>query len=317
MKSCFGGAWIRTFAAVNAGTSSTRSIEIAGQTVYFGTSEDLSAVADESVDFIITSPPYWDLKDYGHAQQIGPGSYDRYLERLNAVWAECFRVAKPEAVLVVDVANRRVRKRYYPIATDIAAGMSCGWTLWDTDIWYIPNALPQPNHYRERLLDNKFEFLLVFTKEGRSDYKFHKPRVPQKYRADPRVGKNNPRGRCLGNILRIPAYRPPNIKELGYHQAAFPEELVAFFLATYTDPHDVVLDPFLGSGTTLKVSRVMGRRGIGFELTEAHCELIRQRINEPWTLPDWTDIDLIHSTTPVTGCHKPRRIQFRVEAGAA
>ena len=78
--------------------------------------------------------------------------------------------------------------------------------------------------------------------------------IPQKYlNADPRQHKKNKNGRCLGNILRIPAYRPPNVKQLGYHEAAFPEELVAVMVETFTGESDTVLDPFLGSGTTLKV----------------------------------------------------------------
>ena len=152
---------------------------------------------------------------------------------------------------------------------------------------------------------------MIFTKGNRSDYKFHKPRVPQKYRkADPRASKKNPKGRCLGNILRIPAYRPPNVKKLGYHVAAFPEELVAFFLECYTDPSDVVLDPFLGSGTTLKVCRVMGRYGIGYEVNQAYEDLIRQRVREVWEVPDWKAIDILHSTTMTPGSTAPRKIHF-------
>lgn len=285
-------------------------LEVGGQAVHFGSSENMAAIQDSSVDFFITSPPYWHLKDYGAEGQIGPSSYPEYLDRLNAVWGECYRKAKPEAVLVINVNSRRHQKQFYPIAFDIAQAME-GWKLWDVIIWYIPNALPQPNHYRERLLDNKFEYLLVFTKDGAVDYKFHKPRVPQKYRdADPRAHKRNEKGRCLGNILRIPAYRPPNVKELNYHVAAYPEELVAFFLETHTDPGDLVCDPFLGSGTTLKVCRVMDRRGIGFELNGDYSDLIKQRILEPWAVPDWTELDLIHSSSSEAGGGKPRKIHF-------
>jgi DNA modification methylase len=163
----------------------------------------------------------------------------------------------------------------------------------------------------DRVLDNKYESCLVFTKDGTDDFKFHKPRVPQKYiTADPRAHKKHADGRCLGNILRIPAYRPPNVKKLGYHVAAYPEELVAFFLECYTDPGDTVLDPFLGSGTTLKVSRVMNRKGIGFELNPDYARLIEQRISEQWEVPAWTDIDVIHSSTTETGMTKSRKIHF-------
>jgi DNA modification methylase len=286
------------------------SIELEGQQVFFRSSEDLSDLPAETVDLVVTSPPYWNLKDYGHGSQIGGESYEEYLERMNAVWSSCYRLAKPSAVMAINIGNRRHKKHFYPIAFDIAERMK-GWVLWDIVIWYIPNALPQPNHYIERLFDNKFEFLLIFTKDGATDYKMHKPRVPQKYAdADPRSHKKNPNGRCLGNVIRIPAYRPPNVKELGYHQAAFPEELVALLLETYTDPGDVVLDPFLGSGTTLKVSKAMGRMGLGVEINADYIELIRRRIMERFEIPDWRDLDILHSSTMITGMTKPRKIHL-------
>jgi DNA modification methylase len=287
---------------------SSRKIE--EQTVYFATSEKMDKVRDESVDFFITSPPYWHLKDYGDERQIGQSSYEDYLERMNAVWAECYRVARPGAALVIDVNTRRHARRFYPIPFDIVRCMK-DWRFWDHVIWYIPNALPQPNHYIERLLDNKFESCLVFIKGDPKEYKFHKPRVPQKYAvADPRAHKKNPKGRCLGNVIRIPAYRPPNVKEMGYHVAAYPEELAAFFLASYTDEGDTVLDPFLGSGTTLKVARVMGRKGIGFELNKQFEPLIVKRIQEAWAVPDWRDLDILHSATMEPGQSKPRKVQY-------
>lgn len=285
-------------------------LEIEGQTVHFETSEQMEGIEDNSIDFFITSPPYWNLKDYGDAKQIGQSSYQRYLERMNAVWAECFRVARDGAVLVINVNSRRHAHQYYPIAFDIVSSME-EWQFWDQVIWYIPNALPQPSHYIERLLDNKFESCLVFIKGAAKDYTFHKPRVPQKYAtADPRAHKKNPKGRCLGNIIRIPAYRPPNVKSMGYHVAAYPEELVAFFLASYTDERDSVLDPFVGSGTTLKVARVMGRRGIGFEVNNDFEPLIAKRIQETWAVPDWRDLDILHSATMQPGQLKPRKVQY-------
>lgn len=289
---------------------SEHNFEIDNQRVFFQTAEDLSNLPAESVDFVMTSPPYWNLKDYGHDGQIGGESYDEYLDRMNLVWSECHRVAKPDTVMAINVGNRRHKKKFYPIAFDVAERMK-GWDLLDILIWYIPNALPQPNHYIERLFDNKFEFLLLFTKDGSSEYKMHKPRVPQKYAtADPRAHKKNAAGRCIGNIIRIPAYRPPNVKKLGYHQAAYPEELVALMLQTYTDPGDVVLDPFLGSGTTLKVARGMERSGVGIEVNDQTYELIRTRIQERFELPDWKDLDILHSATMQTGTAKPRKIHL-------
>lgn len=291
------------------------SLEVDGQVVYFTSSEDLAFLPDNSVDFFMTSPPYWNLKNYGTEGEIGQESYSLYLDRMQSVWDQCYRLAKPESVLVINVANRRHQKRYYPLAVDIASRME-GWQLWDMLIWYIPNALPQPNAYRERLFDNKYEFLLVFTKDGATDYEFHKPRVPQKYAtADPRTHNKNPRGRCLGNIIRIPAYRPPNVKELGYHVAAYPEELVAVLLESFTSPGQVVLDPFVGSGTTLKVARGMDRRGIGIELNEDFRALIEKRIQERFALPDWKNLDIHHSTTMEPGMKGTRKIHLLRESG--
>ena len=286
------------------------TLDVDGQRVFFSSSEDLSFLPPDSVDFFMTSPPYWNLKNYGHDNEIGKEGYEEYLERLASVWSACYEVGKSDSVLVVNVANRRHKKRYYPIGMDIAERMK-GWVLWDILIWYIPNALPQPNHYMERLFDNKYEFLLVFTKNGASDYEFHKPRVPQKYaKADPREHKRNARGRCIGNIIRVPAYRPPNIKELGYHVAAYPEELVALMLESFTSEGATVLDPFLGSGTTLKVARGMGRYGLGVELNEDFAPLIERRIREPFERPDWKDLDILHASTMTPGTTKSRKIHL-------
>ena len=283
---------------------------VAGQHVRFGSSEQLGFLSDGSVKFVITSPPYWNLKNYGTPGEIGTGTYDEYLDRLAVVWEECYRVAQAGSVMVVNVANRRYRHRFYPIGFDIAARMR-QWVLWDVVVWYVPNALPQPNHYMERLLDNKHEYLLVFTKGDPAEYEFHKPRVPQKYaQADHRSHKRNPKGRCVGNILRVPAYRPPNVKRLGYHMAAYPEELVAFMLECYTSEGDTVLDPFLGSATTLKVARGMNREGVGVELNPDYRALIEQRIVEPFQLPDWKTLDIIHSASTQPGGTQPRKIHL-------
>ncbi len=280
------------------------------QVVHFGTSEHMPYLAEKSVNFIMTSPPYWNLKDYGSEDEIGKESYPEYLARMQLVWDECYRVADDDAVMVINVANRRHKKVFYPLGMDIAQNMK-GWKLWDILIWYIPNALPQPNHYIERLFDNKYENLMVFTKDGNQDYEFHKPRVPQKYiTADPRNHKRNARGRCIGNIIRIPAYRPPNVKELGYHVAAYPEELVALMLESYTSTGSVVLDPFLGSGTTLKVANGMNRKGIGIELNSSFKPLIEKRIQEKFELPDWKDLDILHSSTMVPGTTKTRKVHL-------
>ena len=285
-----------------------KSIKIKQQTIHFADSQNLDFIKDETVDFIMTSPPYWNLKDYGNKKQIGHTDYASYLEQLNNVWDECYRIAKPNAIFVLNIGNRRHNKKYLPIGFDIYSKIK-KWELWDSLIWYIPNALPQPTPYVERLFDNKYEFLLVFTKDGgNSDYTFHKPRVPNKYRnLEYRKHKMNAKGRCLGNIIRIPAYRPPNIKSMNYHVASYPDELVSLMIDTMTNKNDLVFDPFLGSATTLKVANAMGRKGIGVEINNTFESIIRKKIQEPFKIPDWKSVDLIHSTTMDTSSKPPRK----------
>jgi DNA modification methylase len=96
----------------------------------------------------------------------------------------------------------------------------------------------------------------------------------------------------------------------GAHFAVFPEELIEPCILAGSRVGDVVLDPFLGSGTTLKVSQCMKRKGIGFEINEDFVPLIEKRINEYWELPDWKSLDILHSATMTTGNKAPRKAQF-------
>jgi len=288
-------------------TEGVRRLQVGSQTAYFGTSEHMTEVEDASIAVVLTSPPYWNLKDYQCPGQIGQEPYDTYLERLNVVWSECYRVSKPNGVLVINVAARRHRGRYYPIPMDIYARMK-GWRLVQHLIWYVPNALPQPNHYISRLFDQKYEDIIVFAKSDALDYTFHKIRVPQKYAAvEPRKGKLNENGRCIGNVIRIPAYRPPTIRQHNYHVAAFPEELVYLILTAFSDPGHRILDPFLGSGTTLKVAEIMGRVGIGYEINPNYAALIEGRVREQWTPPRPEELDMIHSSTATPSTNGRRR----------
>ncbi len=293
------------------------------QQIFIGSSENMKALnVPKNARLIITSPPYWNLKDYGHPDEIGKESYDDYLERMVTVFDQCYEHSHENAILAINLAHRRKNKVYRPIMWDLYAAMQKNgskWKLIDNIIWYKPNELPQPNFYIERLLDNKFEYVLVFAKNYNYDYIFNKIRVPQKWLGkDPRKEKQNPNGRCISNIIRIPAYRPPNLKKMNYHQAAFPEELVQFFVDLYTNEGDTIMDPFVGSGTTLKVAKSMNRAGIGIEINPNNSKLIDERISENYEPVPYTKIDLIHSSTGTVEEHSKlnkgkRRRLVRIE----
>jgi len=285
-----------------------KPLEIPELPVFFHSSESMPELDDGSVRLTVTSPPYWDLKRYGeHGEEIGQETYDEYLNRLHRVWAEVFRVTADDGLLVVNVNSRRSKGRFYPIAMNIAHRME-DWKLIQHAIWYVPNALPQPSKYITRLFDHKFEDLLVFAKNWDYEHVFNKARVPQKYRtADPRAHKKNPAGRCIGDVIRIPAYRPPTVRSMNYHVAAFPDELVYLMVQVFTNPGDLVLDPFLGSGTTLKVALNTERQGVGYEVHENFRPLIEARLQEPWEEPQFTDMDIISSSSANPGRPNGRR----------
>lgn len=173
---------------------------------YFGSSERMNQLGNCSVDLPFTSPPYWRSKDYDHKDQIGRESYPEYIKRLGVVWAECYRVAKPDGVLVINIGSKRHLGTYHPIAMDIHANMS-DWKMIDKYAWIIPNALPQPNHYTDKLPDNKHEDFWCTRRTTTMRTRSTSPRVRQKYRdAEPWKRKLHPDGRSLGNVFRIPAY---------------------------------------------------------------------------------------------------------------
>lgn len=273
------------------------TLEVADQTVYFKSSETIDEVDD--ADLVITSPPYWNLKDYGHENQIGHDeAYEAYLDRLQTVWDACYEATHEDAIMVVNIGDRRHEKTFYPIGMDIYNRMD-NWKLLDNLIWYIPNSLPQPAYYLDKLFDDKYENLLVFAKNYDYEYTFNKIRVEQKYKGvDPREEKLNDEGRSVGNVLKMRAYRPPTIKEQNYHAAAYPEELIYALMYTFSDPGDTVLDPFLGSGTTLKVARKMDRQGIGYEIDEEYRDLIEERITEDMDEPSWEQLDILSDASP-------------------
>ena len=133
------------------------------QHVYFQSSEQMNQISDNTVNLTFTSPPYWLVKDYHHEKQIGRETYQNYLKRLNAVWDECFRVTKDNGLLIINVGTKRHLGRYYPLAMDIYKNIK-DWKLLDRHVWVIPNALPQPNHYMNKLVDNKHEDILIWVK---------------------------------------------------------------------------------------------------------------------------------------------------------
>jgi len=284
------------------GSSDNAAVEIGNQNVLFQSSEGLSQLYGEDIDLVITSPPYWNLKNYGHEDEIGGGeSYEEYIQRLVKVFSECYKTTSNDAILAINVMNIRHKKVFYPIAFDLYNAMKndedCEWKLLEDITWYCPNSNTLNSFYYTKWMDNKKENILVFGKNYDYKHQFNKIRVLQKWAdLDPRSNNKNPDGRCIGNIVRIPAYKTPKIKQKNYHQAAFPPKIPQLFIHWFSKEGGKVLDPFLGSGTTLMVAEKMGRKGFGIEINPDYLELITDRINQDWNMSPWEEFDIIHSS---------------------
>ena len=286
-----------------------KKLIVKGQTVYFKNSEEIDKdEVDKPVSFIITSPPYWDLKKYGHENEIGHETYEEYIGRMNKVWDKCYDVSTENAVLCIIVNDRRKEKTFYPIPMDIVHNMK-KWKLIDYMLWYSPNAMTQNGLYKEKLYDKKTEMILLFAKNYEYKYSFNKIRVKQKYWGiDPRLNNKDVKGRGITNIIRCPAHKTPKIKEKNYHMAAFPDRLAYALMYTFTQEGDSVLDPFLGSGTVLKIARHMNRMGYGYEINSSFEQNIKNRINEQFYPPSWEELDILHEPEKISNINtnKPR-----------
>ena len=250
-------------------TSLTFSTELLND-VHFSTSERMSEVPSSSVQAVICSPPYWDLKDYGHPEQIGHGeSYQRYHERMNSVWKECHRVLVPSGTMWIVVDKIWKSGGLVIIPFDIARHCEqMGFFLQDIIVWNKPTAIAGMTR---RNIVNKFEYVLFFTKEW-AGFKFNQLGEIRRHQPDfdPRTGR-------LTNLWRFPV-KAGSIRKTPDHKAPYPDELISRIVRISTDERDTILDPYLGSGTTLKVSLELNRRCIGYEINRVFESVIAERV---------------------------------------
>ncbi len=269
-------------------------LQIADQVIYFGSAQSMAEIPSESVTLIVTSPPYWNVRDYG-TSQIGFGqSYKEYISDLNHVWRECYRVLQPNGKFAINIQplpiasdqsgyNRRVIQN---IMWDIEHFMRknnlylSGMHYW-SKIPYISNvswgSFPKPTNIAS---NTAFEQIYVWVKKG-STRKISKDILEKNL-----LTKEEWRHwavRCIWDDI-VPVFKINSKGENIFgHSAPFPEEIPYRLIRMHTVKGETVLDPFLGSGTTLKVCRLIGRKGIGYEINKNYRNLIKNRIMEEWT----------------------------------
>ena len=250
--------------------------------VVIGDSRKMDAVEDESVHLIVTSPPYWQLKDYGTKQQIGYNdSYQDYINNLNLVWNQCHRVLHKGCRLCINIGDQFARSVYYgrykiiPIRTEIIKFCeSVGFDYMGAIIWQkvttcnttggatVMGSFPYP---RNGIIKLDYEFILIFKKLGKS------PKVSKETKEKSRLSRDEWNQYFYGH-WNFSGEKQNN------HLAPFPEELPKRLIKMFSFVGDTVLDPFLGSGTTSLAALRLLRNSIGYEINEEYLSLIRQRL---------------------------------------
>ncbi len=235
--------------------------------IIFSTSEDMSKINNDSVKLMITSPPYGDLKNYETEGQIGyKESYEKYLDRLNKVWKETFRVLVNGGTCIININTRTINGKALLIPYDFIKQLTeIGFVFRDMHYWHKSSGIPRINN-----LGDHFEYFIIFTKGDNVN-------INEISFFDYKIDNVN----IKSNIWNINKKFGSVGKKYMVHPAIFPLDYIKRMIQVFTQPKDLVLDPFLGSGTSLLASMLTDRSFIGYELNkEGYLPMIIDRLNE-------------------------------------
>ncbi len=250
--------------------------------IIIGDSRWMREIPDESVHLVVTSPPYWQIKDYGCQKQIGfDQTYEEYINDLNLVWSECHRVLHKGCRLCINIGDQFARSVYYgrykviPIRTEIIKFcQAVGFDYMGAIIWQkvttcntsggaaVMGSYPYP---RNGIIKIDYEFILIFKKPGRS------PKVSDEIKEQSRLSEDEWNTYFWGH------WRFPGEKQ-DEHLAMFPLELPWRLIKMFSFVGETVLDPFLGSGTTTLAASKLMRNSIGYEINEDFLPVIRRKL---------------------------------------
>jgi modification methylase len=255
-------------------------------TIIIGDSSKMLELKEESVHLVVTSPPYWNLKDYGTSNQIGKSnsSYRSYLGSLFKVFKECVRVLTPDGKLVINIMpiflsgkaspfGRRITKT---VLTDLEnyftrLGNMYFHSLYIWDKRKIVRfssfgSYPYPTNLFSTF---PYEWIIVFSKVGK------RPPVPKEIKEKSKITHKEWADFCINSLWEM----QPGSAKAENHPAPFPEELPRRIIKLYSFFGDTVLDPFLGCGTTIKIAKELGRNSIGYEINPEYIETIKKKVS--------------------------------------
>ncbi|WP_169566631.1 DNA-methyltransferase [Sneathiella limimaris] len=226
--------------------------------------EKLSELADESIDLIVADPPYNLGKNYGN--NVDLKEREDYHSFTNTWLKEAKRILKPNGSLFCFMGVKYIARLYVTLEEDLTM-VPQGWITW---------------HYtqgmgRKRGFSPRHEDILWFSKNLDATFNLDDVRIPQKYYRK----RNNMQGANPGDVWQFShvhycaAERQP-------HPTQKPEALIERIIAAASSPGDLVLDPFLGSGTTSRVAQVLGRNSIGMDINPDYIEMAKARLAEPF-----------------------------------
>jgi adenine-specific DNA-methyltransferase len=252
---------------------------LSGQAVvYPGDCIDLlKTVPDETIQLVVTSPPYNIGKEYEKRLKL-----ENYLAQQASVIRECVRVLSPRGSICWQVGNYVEGGAIIPLDTILYPVFSgLGLKMRNRIIWHFEHGLHCTNRFSGR-----YETIIWFTKTDDYTFNLDPVRVPQKYPGKkhfkgPNAGQysGNPLGKNPGDMWIIPNVKSNHVEKTE-HPCQFPVELIERLVLSMTDDGDWVLDPFLGTGTSIIAAVKHGRRGAGAEIIPKYVELATNRISQ-------------------------------------
>ena len=244
----------------------------------------MNDIIDESIRLIITSPPYFNAKNYDHQDQIGlnSNSYAKYISSMNPVWRECFRVLKPNGKLCINspilpmdkqTMSTHHNRDFLNINNDIENNIlnTTEFFRYDLIIWdkgstdqLMMGSYPHPPNFYGL---NTIEFINIFVKDGKPE------KIDNKTKNKSKLSKDEWR-KYISSIWKF----PPEHDRV--HPAPFPVELPFRLIKLFSFRNDIILDPFMGSGTTALAAKMVERHFLGYELNKNYIKLGEKRLKQ-------------------------------------